>query len=119
MVLKDVCAVVGGRVAPFELGVLHEVFGVDRSEQGLPTYDFAVVAVDDGPLTAGGGLSFHTPHRLDRLATADLIGETLRSLQAQSFGDFEVVVVDDAGVSFGGADTFDPFGSSRLRPLIE
>ena len=74
MVLKDVCAVVGGRVAAFELGVLHEVFGVDRSEQGLPTYDFAVVAIDDGPLTAGGGLTLATPYRLDRLATADLIG---------------------------------------------
>jgi transcriptional regulator GlxA family with amidase domain len=74
MVLKDVCAVVGGRVAPFELGVLHEVFGVDRSEAGLPTYDFAVVAIDDEPLTAGGGLTLSTPHRLDRLATADLIG---------------------------------------------
>jgi transcriptional regulator GlxA family with amidase domain len=73
MGLRDVCAVVGGRVAAFELGVVHEVFGVDRSDQGLPTYDFAVVAVDDGPLVAGGGLSLATPYRLDRLATADLI----------------------------------------------
>jgi transcriptional regulator GlxA family with amidase domain len=73
MALRDVCAVVGARVAPFELGVLHEVFGVDRSDQGLPTYDFAVVAVDDRPLHAGGGLTLATPYRLDRLATADLI----------------------------------------------
>jgi transcriptional regulator GlxA family with amidase domain len=73
MRLYDVCAVVSRRVFPFELAVLHEVFGVDRSEQGLPAHDFAVVAVEDGPLHAGGGLTLTTPYRLDRLATADLI----------------------------------------------
>jgi transcriptional regulator GlxA family with amidase domain len=71
--LRDVCAVIGPVVAPFELGVLAEVFGVDRSEQGLPTYDFAVVALGDGTISGPGGLTVQTPYRLDRLATADLI----------------------------------------------
>jgi transcriptional regulator GlxA family with amidase domain len=73
MVLRDVCAVVGRDVATFELGVLCEVFGYDRSDQGLPTYDFAVVACCEPPLRATGGFLLDTPHRLDRLATADLI----------------------------------------------
>jgi transcriptional regulator GlxA family with amidase domain len=73
MALRDVCAVVGGHVATFELGVLCEVFGTDRSEQGLPTYDFAVVACTEPPLPATGGFTIDTPYRLDRLATADLI----------------------------------------------
>ncbi|MDT7571380.1 MAG: hypothetical protein QOE05_1554 [Actinomycetota bacterium] len=74
MTLTDVCAVVGEDVATFELGVLCEVFGTDRTEQGLPGYDFAVVAVAEPPLRATGGFTIDTPHRLDRLATADLIG---------------------------------------------
>jgi transcriptional regulator GlxA family with amidase domain len=73
MTLRDVCAVVGERVATFELGVLCEVFGIDRSDQGLPGYDFAVVACTDAPLLAEGGFALSTPYRLDRLRTADLI----------------------------------------------
>ncbi|MCW2778091.1 MAG: AraC family transcriptional regulator [Frankiales bacterium] len=73
MVLRDVCAVVWGRVEAFELGVVCEVFGVDRREQGLPGYDFAVVRGDDRPLTSHGGLGLSTPHGLDRLRTADLV----------------------------------------------
>ncbi len=73
MVLQDVCAVVCRDVAPFELGVVCEVFGLDRSDQGLPVFDFAVVAAEEPPLFATGGLVIDTPHRLDRLHTADLI----------------------------------------------
>ena len=40
--LKDVAVIVLDGVAPFELGVLCEVFGTDRSAQGLPLYDFAI-----------------------------------------------------------------------------
>ncbi len=71
--LTDVCAVIDEPVAAFELGVVCEVFGLDRSAQGLPTYDFAVVSVSGSPLTTFGGLTLATPHRLDRLGTADLV----------------------------------------------
>ena len=40
--LKNVAVIVLDGVAPFELGVLCEVFGTDRSAQGLPLYDFAI-----------------------------------------------------------------------------
>jgi transcriptional regulator GlxA family with amidase domain len=73
MVLQDVCAVVCRDVAAFELGVVCEVFGLDRSAQGLPVMDFAVVAAEEPPLRAVGGLLLDTPHRLDRLRTADLV----------------------------------------------
>ncbi|MDP9432359.1 MAG: helix-turn-helix domain-containing protein [Actinomycetota bacterium] len=71
--LTDVCAVIDEPVAAFELGVVCEVFGLDRSAQGLPTYDFAVVSVSGSPLSTFGGLTLATPHRLDRLGTADLV----------------------------------------------
>ncbi|CAM5299741.1 hypothetical protein SHIRM173S_05665 [Streptomyces hirsutus] len=46
--LRNVAAVLLDRVNPFELGVVCEVFGVDRSDDGLPVYDFAVASAE-GP----------------------------------------------------------------------
>ena len=39
--LRNVAVVVLNDFAPFEFGVICEVFGIDRSEEGLPVYDFA------------------------------------------------------------------------------
>jgi len=71
--LKNVAAVVLDGFAPFELGVVCEVFGTDRTSEGLPAYDFAVVAGEPGPLRSDAGFSLQTPFGLDRLETADLI----------------------------------------------
>ncbi|MEV1062521.1 helix-turn-helix domain-containing protein [Streptomyces sp. NPDC050263] len=72
--LQNVAAVLLDGVHPFELGVLCEVFGLDRSDEGLPKYDFAVVSAE-GPVlrTHVGGLTVSTPYGLDRLEEADLI----------------------------------------------
>ncbi len=72
--LKNVAAVLLDGVHPFELGVLCEVFGIDRSDEGLPVYDFAVVSAEGPSLgTHVGGLTVSTPYGLDRLEEADLI----------------------------------------------
>ena len=42
--LSNVAAVVFDGVAPFELGVLCEAWGVDRRAQGVPYTEFAVAA---------------------------------------------------------------------------
>lgn len=63
----------GDGVAPFELGVACEVFGTDRSKQGLPLHDFAVCGVQAGPIRTKSGFHIHTPHGLERLAEADLV----------------------------------------------
>jgi transcriptional regulator GlxA family with amidase domain len=73
MALNDVVAIVADGFAAFELGVVCEVFGYDRSEQGLPVYDFAVVAAEEPPLRTDQGFMLDTEHRLDRVATADLV----------------------------------------------
>jgi transcriptional regulator GlxA family with amidase domain len=73
MAISNVVAVVSDGFAAFELGVVCEVFGLDRSDQGLPTYDFAVVAAEEPPLRSGQGYSLDTEHRLDRVAAADLV----------------------------------------------
>ena len=71
--LRNVAAVIVDGFTPFELGVVCEVFGIDRSDDGLPTYDFAVVAAEPGPLRAEAGFTVSTPYGLDRLAVADLV----------------------------------------------
>ena len=60
-------------VPAFELGVACEVFGLDRSAAGLPSYDFAVCADHLAPLPATSGFAISASHGLERLATADLI----------------------------------------------
>jgi transcriptional regulator GlxA family with amidase domain len=72
-VLQDVVAVVYDGVGAFGLGVVCEVFGYDRSADGLPSCDFAVAAVRPGPVRTDTGLSVLVEHGLERLATADLV----------------------------------------------
>ncbi|MGD0555363.1 MAG: helix-turn-helix domain-containing protein [Streptosporangiaceae bacterium] len=72
--LRNVVAVVLNGFHPFEFGVLCEVFGIDRSEEGLPVYDFAVVAGEPGPIRSYNGFTLHAEHGLERLRGADLIG---------------------------------------------
>jgi transcriptional regulator GlxA family with amidase domain len=71
--LHNVAVLAFDGVAPFELGVVCEVFGIDRSGQGLPRYDFAVVAAEPGPLRSSVGFTIGTEHGLDRLEQADLL----------------------------------------------
>ena len=71
--LRDVAVVVLDGFAPFELGVICEVFGVERTDEGLPRYNFAVVAGESGPLRSEVGFSLESPFGLDRLESADLI----------------------------------------------
>ncbi|MFI0515506.1 transcriptional regulator GlxA family with amidase domain [Streptomyces canus] len=71
--LKNVAAVVLDGVNPFELGVVCEVFGTDRSDDGLPVYDFAVASAEGSRLTSRSGFALHVEHGLERLESADLI----------------------------------------------
>jgi len=70
--LRNVAVVVVNDFLPFEFGTICEVFGVDRSDDGLPSYDFAVVAGEPPPLRALD-FTIHPSCGLERLAEADLI----------------------------------------------
>ncbi|MEU2153970.1 helix-turn-helix domain-containing protein [Streptomyces sp. NPDC019396] len=71
--LKNVAAVLLDGVHPFELGVLCEVFGLDRSDDGLPVYDFAAVSAEGRRLRTHAGFTLEVEHGLERLDEADLI----------------------------------------------
>ncbi|MGZ4495309.1 MAG: GlxA family transcriptional regulator [Nocardioides sp.] len=71
--ITDVAVLAYDGVAPFELGVLCEAFGVDRSDDGLPRFDFAVCGVRAGVVASSGGFGIAVEHDLSRVASADLV----------------------------------------------
>ncbi|MFF4904825.1 GlxA family transcriptional regulator [Streptomyces sp. NPDC001260] len=71
--LQNVAAVVLDGVNPFELAVVCEVFGTDRSDDGLPVYDFAVASAEGPVIGTRAGFSMHVEHGLERLEEADLV----------------------------------------------
>jgi transcriptional regulator GlxA family with amidase domain len=73
-VLKRVAVVLIDEFAPFEFGVLCEVFGIDRTADGVPPFDFRVCAARPGhPLSTSVGVSVTPALGLDALEDADLV----------------------------------------------
>jgi transcriptional regulator GlxA family with amidase domain len=71
--LNKVVALIYPGVHPFEFGVACEAFGVDRSDDGLPVYDFFVASPDDKPVRTYNGFCITTEHRFDEALDADLV----------------------------------------------
>jgi transcriptional regulator GlxA family with amidase domain len=71
--LTNVAVLAFDGVAPFELGVLCEAWGVDRSAHGVPTLDFAVCAPGPGQVATSMGFGLTVEHGLTRVAQADLV----------------------------------------------
>jgi transcriptional regulator GlxA family with amidase domain len=71
--MRSVVALVGERVAAFELGIVCQVFGLDRSDDGLPAYDFAVCGARPGEVPTTSGFAVRVTDGLDRVAAADLV----------------------------------------------
>src|SRR5205807_809709 len=71
--LHNVAVVVVSGFQPFEFGTICEVFGVDRSDDDLPGYDFAVVAGEPPPVRTELGFTVQPSFGLERLEEADLI----------------------------------------------
>ncbi|RMI29079.1 helix-turn-helix domain-containing protein [Nocardia stercoris] len=73
--LSKVAVVCSDNLAMFEFGVVCEVFGLDRSDVGLPVFDFRVCGAEPGrPLRSSTpGITVTPEHGLDELAGADLV----------------------------------------------
>ncbi|MHA7115059.1 transcriptional regulator FtrA [Pseudomonas promysalinigenes] len=57
----------------FEFGIAVEIFGLRRPELDIPWYQHQVVAVDDGPMHAAGGVRISADAGLEGLARAQTI----------------------------------------------
>jgi transcriptional regulator GlxA family with amidase domain len=73
MALGSVAAVALPGVNLFELGVACEGFGIDRTDEGVPTCDFAVVSAGGVPVPTSLGWPIAPAADLDRADEADLV----------------------------------------------
>lgn len=74
MALRSVAVVLQDPVALFELGVVAEVFGIDRTDDGVPPFDFRVCAEEPGvPLRADAGVIVVAPLGLEATTDVDLV----------------------------------------------
>ncbi|WP_395243725.1 GlxA family transcriptional regulator [Agromyces sp. MMS24-K17] len=71
--LHSIACVAIPQMAPFEFGVICEVFGIDRSAQGGPAFDFHVVAAEPGPIPTKLGFDVVVHEGLEAAYTADLV----------------------------------------------
>jgi transcriptional regulator GlxA family with amidase domain len=72
--LSTVATVLIDDTAPFEFGVVCEVFGIDRTADGVPPFDFRICAERPGePLRFSTGAHIIPPLGLDALEGADLV----------------------------------------------
>ena len=74
MTLRTVAMVVPPRPGLFEVGVIQEVFGVDRTEDGVPAIDFRACTEEPGrPVELDNAMSMTFPHGLEAAEDADLV----------------------------------------------
>ncbi|HET9172954.1 MAG TPA: helix-turn-helix domain-containing protein [Actinospica sp.] len=71
--LKTVAALVMEGTAAFELGVVCEVFGIDRTDDGVPPFDFRVCGEHPGKPLASTGFHLVPAYGLDAVLGADLV----------------------------------------------
>lgn len=68
-----VATVICHGVAPFEMAVPCEVFGIDRSELGVPWYRHMICAAEEPPIRSSQGFTIDTPYGLDDVVKADTV----------------------------------------------
>jgi transcriptional regulator GlxA family with amidase domain len=71
--LASVAVLLQAPLAPFELGVLHEVFAIDRTTDGVPEFSFAICTERPNLPISSGPLAITTTQGLEACVDADLI----------------------------------------------
>lgn len=98
--LSKVAVVLSERMAMFEFGVICEVFGLDRTADGLPAFDFRVCGAEPGvPLrSTSPGITVTPEYGLEELAAADLVAIPAAAAD-QGFDPRVVAAVRDAAAA--------------------
>jgi transcriptional regulator GlxA family with amidase domain len=72
--MRNIAVLIPDSVRLFELSIFCEIFGIDRSADGFPCFDFEVVTERPGvPVATAGGLVMTPTAGLERLSQADLV----------------------------------------------
>lgn len=78
-------------VAPFEFGVICEVFGIDRRSTGGPAFDFSIATAQPGAVRTSLGFDIHVPLGLETTVDADLIAVPAHAIEAVDERYLEVI----------------------------
>ena len=117
--IKSVSTLVLDGVAIFEFGVICEVFGIDRSGDGVPNFDFKVCGPEVGrPLRTSVGAQLTPDHDFTALAGADLVAvpaiggpeyppEALEALRAAADSGSIILTVCSGAFVAGAAGLLD------------
>ncbi|MBP3976638.1 GlxA family transcriptional regulator [Microbacterium sp. BLY] len=92
--MKTVACVVHDGFAPFEFGVACEAFGLDRSADGVPNFDFRIVAPRPGVVRSKIGFSINVEHDLSFTREADLV--IFCPVPRETWADIDPLLVDVA-----------------------
>ncbi|MFJ9366415.1 helix-turn-helix domain-containing protein [Nocardia sp. NPDC101769] len=91
--LSKVAVVLNDHLAMFEFGVVCEVFGLDRTADGLPAFDYRVCGAEPGkPLKSSSpGIHVTPEYGLEELRDADLVAIPAFPISADNPFDERVV----------------------------
>ncbi|MFK4761937.1 GlxA family transcriptional regulator [Microbacterium sp. ZW T5_45] len=92
--MKTVACIIQDGFAPFEFGVACEAFGLDRSDDGVPNFDFRVVAPRVGVVRSKMGFSVNVEHDLSFAYEADLV--VFCPMPRQYWGAIDPLLLDVA-----------------------
>lgn len=79
--LKKVALLALPGVAPFEFGVICEVFGIDRSDMDGPRFDFTIATAVPGPVRTSLGFDMMIEAGLEVAADADLVAVPAHAIE--------------------------------------
>lgn len=71
--MRTVACVIDDGFTPFEFGIACEAFALDRTDDGVPNFDFRVVAPDPGPMRSSVGVTLNVEDDLSFAYEADLV----------------------------------------------
>ncbi|MBX3078906.1 MAG: helix-turn-helix domain-containing protein [Cryobacterium sp.] len=89
--LKNIVVLAIPGIAPFEFGVICEVFGVDRSESGGPTFDFTIATAKPGRVPTNLGFDMVVEEDLSAASEADLIAVPAHALDGVDEAYLDVI----------------------------
>ena len=92
--MKTVACVDQDGFAPFEFGLACEAFGLDRSNDGVPNFDFRVIAPHPGVVTSKLGFSINVEHDLSFAYEADLV--VFSPVPREYWGQIDPLLLDVA-----------------------
>jgi AraC family transcriptional regulator, transcriptional activator FtrA len=89
--LRSVGAIVVDGLAMFEFGVVCEVFGIDRTDDGVPAVDFRIAGTTAGAtVRTAVGMDLVVPYGLDAIADVDLVAVPATTIRK----DYDPAVLD-------------------------